>query len=171
MYLNQHIVVDQTGLEGAWDLSFQYTFRTLPGQGETITLFDALEKQLGLKLELTRVLLPVMVVDNVNEKPTDNPPNTKDIRRVPAPPTKFEVAVVKPSTPAERGGFRIQAGGRISVGGMTLRAPIRQAWNLPDELIFGAPKWIDDARFDITAQGDYRQPEAMRCLSILTLSG
>ncbi|HTW65793.1 MAG TPA: TIGR03435 family protein [Bryobacteraceae bacterium] len=157
-YLNQHIVVDQTGLEGNWDFSFHYTWRLLPGQGETTTLFDALEKQLGLKLAFTKATLPVIIVDSVNEKPTDDLPNIGEILKIPPPPTEFEVAVVKPSAPGERSGIRIGFGGALTVSGITLRNLIRIAWNLPDELIFGEPSWTDDTRFDIIAKGTTDNP-------------
>jgi uncharacterized protein (TIGR03435 family) len=35
-------------------------------------LFDAVEKQLGLKLEVRKRTLPVFVIDHIEEKPTDN---------------------------------------------------------------------------------------------------
>lgn len=157
-YLNQRLVVDQTGLDGNWDFTFHYTWRLLPGRGETITLFDALEKQLGLKLAFTKVTLPAIVVDSVNEKPTENVPNISEILKIPPLPTEFEVAVVKPSGPGERGGIRIGFDGGLTVSGITLRNLIRIAWNLPDELIFGEPKWTDDARFDIIAKGTTDDP-------------
>jgi uncharacterized protein (TIGR03435 family) len=37
-----------------------------------VSLFDALTKQLGLKLELRKRVMPVLVIDHVEEKPTDN---------------------------------------------------------------------------------------------------
>ena len=37
-----------------------------------ISLFDALDKQLGLKLELQKHPMPVIVIDHIEEKPTDN---------------------------------------------------------------------------------------------------
>jgi uncharacterized protein (TIGR03435 family) len=38
----------------------------------TISIFEALRRQLGLKLESRKVMAPVLVVDHVNEKPTAN---------------------------------------------------------------------------------------------------
>ena len=40
--------------------------------GGAATLFDAVEKQLGLKLEVRKRTLPVFVLDHIEEKPTDN---------------------------------------------------------------------------------------------------
>jgi len=37
-----------------------------------ISIFDALERQLGLELEARKRLMPVVVVDHLEEKPTDN---------------------------------------------------------------------------------------------------
>jgi len=37
-----------------------------------LSLFDALNKQLGLKLETHNRTMPVLVIDHVEEKPTDN---------------------------------------------------------------------------------------------------
>ena len=38
----------------------------------TITLMEAVEKQLGLKLQLQKRTLPVLVIDHVEQKPTEN---------------------------------------------------------------------------------------------------
>jgi uncharacterized protein (TIGR03435 family) len=37
-----------------------------------ISFFDALTKQLGLKLETRKRMVPVLVIDHMEEKPTDN---------------------------------------------------------------------------------------------------
>jgi len=37
-----------------------------------VSLFDALTKQLGLKLEMQKRPMPVLVVDHIDEKPADN---------------------------------------------------------------------------------------------------
>ena len=76
-YFNNRLVVDQTELKGSWDFSFRFTPKVPAGiqtTGENIPIFDAIEKQLGLKLEMSTVPMPVIVVDSVNQKPTDNSP-------------------------------------------------------------------------------------------------
>ena len=113
-YLNGAPVVDQTGLKGTWDFDFKFSFRQTPIQtgSNKVTLNDAIEKQLGLKLEPVKIALPVIVVDTVNDSPAPNPPGTTESLRVPPPPTEFEVADVKPANPDTRGmNFRIQPGG------------------------------------------------------------
>jgi uncharacterized protein (TIGR03435 family) len=36
------------------------------------TIFDALQKQLGLKLEPTKAMIEMMVIDHVDATPTEN---------------------------------------------------------------------------------------------------
>jgi uncharacterized protein (TIGR03435 family) len=92
-------VKDGTGLEGGFDFTVTYT-RSFPammtaggggrgggpagpgGPGADlnssadpmggITIFQALEKQLGLKLEMQKRPMPVYVIDHLEQKPTDN---------------------------------------------------------------------------------------------------
>jgi uncharacterized protein DUF3738 len=135
-------VVDRTGLEGAWDFTLKFTPQFVRVTGDTLTIQEAIDKQLGLKLESVTVPVPVLVVDSVNRKPTANAPNVAEILRVPPLPTEFEVAEVKPTNPEFRGRrMQIQNGGRVNMSGMTLKSMILQAWNLSDEMIIGPPKF------------------------------
>ena len=43
-----------------------------PDQGGGLTVFAALERQLGLKVEKRNIPVPVIVLDRIEEKPTDN---------------------------------------------------------------------------------------------------
>src|SRR5713226_6202747 len=68
-YFNNRLVVDQTNVKGAWDFSFQFTPKLpagIPTTGEKTPLPDALEQQLGLKLEATTVPMPTIAVNRVN---------------------------------------------------------------------------------------------------------
>ena len=78
-------VVDQTGIKGRWDFTLKWTpdesqFVTLRPPGSMLPppkddappdLFTAIQQQLGLKLEATKALVDVMVIDHV-EKPSPN---------------------------------------------------------------------------------------------------
>jgi uncharacterized protein (TIGR03435 family) len=132
----------------------KYSMRAFfPVQGDLITLPDALEKQLGLKLEIVKEPMPVLVVDSVNQKPSPDPPGAEEALKTAASPTEFEVADVKPSNPDSRGmRFQIQPGGRVNFTGMTLKSLIQQAWSISEDMIVGAPKWLDSDRFDIIAK-------------------
>lgn len=159
-YFNNRPVVDQTGLKGAWDFSFKFTPKVPAGivvTGENIPLFDALDNQLGLKLQAATVPMPVIVVDTVNEKPTDNSPDVA--KSFPPLPTEFDVAEIKPAVPppsGARGGSNGQPeikNGRVYVPGITLKNLIMVAWDLnTDERLAGAPKWLDADRFDLIAK-------------------
>jgi len=155
--LGPNPILDETGLKGGWNFDLRWSafnfFGPMENQGERVSLFEAVEKQLGLKLEERHVPTPVMVVDSVDQKPSENPPGTSDILPVVAPPTEFEVASVKPAEPGGRGmGFRPMSGGRFTATNMPLRLIISQAFlDSPDEIV-GLPAWADSERFDITAK-------------------
>jgi uncharacterized protein (TIGR03435 family) len=149
-------VVDSTGLEGSWDFDIKWTPRALLGQAgaDGITIYDAVDKQLGLKVERQKVPASVLVVDSVNEKPTDTP--AEMARNVPPPPpAEFEVAVIKPSMPDERPFARILPSGTVDLQGFTLKFLIAIAWNFDPnttDMLVGAPKFLDSNHFDVTAK-------------------
>ena len=67
-------VIDKTGLTGTYNLKFEatpeYRINKDP-QPEDINLFDAVQDQLGLKLERQRAGIEVLVVDHI-ERPSEN---------------------------------------------------------------------------------------------------
>jgi uncharacterized protein (TIGR03435 family) len=86
-------VLDATGIEGGWDFTLMFSRSNpmmmgggrggdagrvegaIPSASEptgAFTLFEALEKQLGLKLELRKRTMPVIVIDHLEQKPTEN---------------------------------------------------------------------------------------------------
>ena len=69
-------VVDSTGLKGSWDFDLKWNSRSqiLQAGSDRITVFDAIDKRLGLMLELQKVPAAGTLVDHVNEKPSANPP-------------------------------------------------------------------------------------------------
>jgi bla regulator protein blaR1 len=68
-----HPVVDQTGLDGRFDFTLEWTRRSnnaaLADPGTTIQ--EAIQEQLGLKLKSTKVLMDTLVIDHV-ERPSEN---------------------------------------------------------------------------------------------------
>jgi uncharacterized protein (TIGR03435 family) len=82
-----HPVVNATGINGNWDFTVTWTPPRLmasaaaannggPGMAPdptgTMTFEEALDKELGLKLEVQKRVIPVLVIDHVNRTPTDN---------------------------------------------------------------------------------------------------
>ncbi len=153
-YLDQP-VIDETNLARAWDFTIKWTGRgELEKQGaDGISIFAAVEKQLGLKLELKTASRPVFQVASVNETPTPNAANIAEA--LPEPPAApFEVTVVKPSAPDEQGYGRIN-GDQIETRAIPLMFLITFGWDLnPNnkESIANAPKWLDTKKFDILAK-------------------
>jgi uncharacterized protein (TIGR03435 family) len=83
-----HPIVDATGLAGGWDFLVGWTPRGAlqPSQAPTgaspsgavdaaipdgISVFEAVQSQLGLKLVKQKASIPVIVIDHVDEKPLD----------------------------------------------------------------------------------------------------
>jgi uncharacterized protein (TIGR03435 family) len=150
-------VIDATGLSGAWDFDLQWNSRSrvLPAGAERTTIFRAIDQQLGLRLAAEEVPGSVIVIDSVNEKPTDNAPGVAGL--LPPREVQFEVASVKPSSPDVNDGFSgATAGGGFEARGETMRNLFATAWDVHwdhvDEMIAGMPKWMDSARYDIVAK-------------------
>jgi uncharacterized protein (TIGR03435 family) len=151
-YLLDYPLLDRTGLAGAWNFSLTWSPRRAynwsPAPGGVVTLFDAFEKQLGLKLALTKVSTPVLVV----EKAT--PPRVTD---APKPDMEFEVAEIRPEDPngpaTPCGVISIQPGGRVRIN-MTLRNLIWEAWGAPFDFsrFIGGPKGMDSPCWQILAK-------------------
>ena len=150
-------VLDSTGLKGAWDFDLKWTDKRLlaPAGADGITIFDAVDRQLGLKLEPGKVPMRVLVVDSANEKPTTNSPEVTTALP-PPPPAEFEVASVRPSKPGtDEDVGQFFPGGRYEAHGVPLFFMLTQAWDyrVPGD-ITGLPKWLtrDSPRFDIVAK-------------------
>jgi uncharacterized protein (TIGR03435 family) len=153
-------VTDQTGLTGNWDFNFKYSSPPPPTasdseiDGENITIFDAMEKQLGLKLEAARISTPVIIVDSVNRQPTENPPDVKTILP-PPPPAAFEVADLRLSAPdaPEVRSPGPQPGGRFEARNFPLSFLIKIAWSLNSNgALNGTPPWLNSVRVDLSAK-------------------
>jgi uncharacterized protein (TIGR03435 family) len=145
-YLNRP-VVDKTALKGNWDFDLKWTYNK-PKEGGGTSIFEAVDKQLGLKLESSREPTPVVVIDSLSEKPT---PNVADIDKIlpPPPPASFDVAVIRPANPAEKN-FNIDVEGRrVSVLFATLQTLIYKSYNVNPGLIENKPKWLDDVHWDV----------------------
>jgi uncharacterized protein (TIGR03435 family) len=70
------VLDDETGLSGKFDVKLEYacaSTRSSDAASEPAPdLFTALEKQLGLKLEKTKVPGNLIVIDHLNQEPTPN---------------------------------------------------------------------------------------------------
>ena len=150
-------VIDETKLEGKWDFELKWTGRgQLAAAGaDGISVFDAVDKQLGLKLEPQQVASAVLTIDSVNRKPTDNLPGVAEA--LPPEKPEFEAADIKPVEPGspQGVGIRYSLGGRIDAIG-SIRDFIVMSMQLPPnlaaDLIVGGPKSIETDRYQILAK-------------------
>jgi uncharacterized protein (TIGR03435 family) len=158
LYMPNKPLVNATNLKGAYDFDLEFTYKPAPGG---LTIFDAVDKQLGLKLALENYPTPVIVVDSVSDKPTPNPPAVKE-NLPPPPPGVFDVAVITPSKPDTQLGLQIK-GGQVNVSGVTMKFLITWAWSLNpnnNEALVGAPKWMSDDHYDILGKAAVPDPQA-----------
>jgi len=81
-------VLDGTGIDGAWDFTIDFDSRAnfggrgsgtsgavdgvAPDPSGSVSFEDAIQRQLGLKLEVHKRLGTVLVIDHLEEKPTEN---------------------------------------------------------------------------------------------------
>jgi uncharacterized protein (TIGR03435 family) len=147
--LGRKPVVNATGLSGAWDFEFYWSFSQSSKPGFN-PLPDAVAR-LGLKMELKTAPLPAVVVDSVNEKPTANAPNLAQILP-PTPAESFEVAVIKPSGPSEKHyGFDINAN-TITFRHASPLMLIYFAYEIDQNLIVNQPPWLNQVFYSVTAK-------------------
>jgi uncharacterized protein (TIGR03435 family) len=67
-------VTDRTGLTGAYDFRLEFSRTDVGTQDDAPlpSIFTALEKELGLRLESTKTLYDIVVVDHIDSSPTEN---------------------------------------------------------------------------------------------------
>ena len=164
-------VVNSTHIEGSWDIDLKYPARVMRITPTGIqsengnSLFEAVEKQLSLKLELGKTPQQVLSVESAREQPTADRAGSDDALP-PLPPPQFEVAAIRvcdPKAPAIGGpgpGIvtpRIEPGGRVTATCFPLLLLLRQALNLgASQDIAGLPKSLQGGplanRISITAR-------------------
>lgn len=150
---DRKIVANRTGLDGEWDFTFKYSGRAsfVTSNVTVTTLADALDKQVGLKLQPVDIPASVVIVESVNEIPTPNASNLDNI--FPESVAEFEVADIKPTDPDFKDGmFEVKPGGMMIIRGVPLKDIIGDVWNLADEMVIGAPKSAESDRWDIIAK-------------------
>jgi uncharacterized protein (TIGR03435 family) len=150
-------IVDLTGLHGAWDFDVAYAIRP---DRQGIDFADAIEKQLGLKLEPGTAPQPAVVVDSAVEQPTPNPPGLEKILPPPAA-LAFDVAVIKPSAQQSGGGFGVsREANQVRFSNISIQGLISYAWDISAAMIADAPAWIDKDHWDVLAKSSAEPPPA-----------
>ncbi len=146
-YLN-HPVADQTGLKGAWDFDFRFSYRPVAVDG--ITVFEAVDA-LGLHLQAGTAPRQAIAITSMADTPTPNPPDIDKL--LPPPPLpSFEVAVIRPSkNESKEAQARLASFDQVTMSGSERRL-ISLAWDISEKTIFDAPAYTDDKVWDISAK-------------------
>jgi uncharacterized protein (TIGR03435 family) len=175
--LSQSPILNETGLEGRWNFDLTYSGAMMMGgdSGARISILQAVDRQLGLKLEEEQVPTPVIVVDSVNRKPAENPPGTGEALPPIPVTTEFEVATVKEVEPGTGRApmirrFGMQPGGRFQGQG-PLSFFVNRAFDTNNrDQIVGLPQWADSAIFDIVAKTSVETPSSNPGVDVETLA-
>ena len=132
------------------------------GGSHQVTIFDAVDKQLGLKLTATKTPLPVLIVDSA-AKPSANLPGVAESLAV-EHPKEFDVASIKPIDSTGPGPLRIQVrpGGGVDFSGLPLQTYILQAYQIQNPRLIIPPEMKDAVakRYDTIAKAPSAGPEA-----------
>ena len=151
-----HDVVDETKLTGQYDFQIEWTARgALAAKGaDGISLFDAVDRQLGLKLGLKDISMPALVVERLDRKPTPNEPGAE--KTLAPPPARFEAASIKPAAADNQMVGLLYTGGSTMRAGGTLRQLVAMGLqlspNLANDIVVGLPKFADTTRWEIMAK-------------------
>ncbi len=150
-------VVNATGIEGGWDFGIRWNprSRAVAAGAERVTIFDAVEKQLGLVLASSTAPTEVLVIDRVNESPSANPGDTA--QKIPPRGTQFEVADLKINKSGRsEDSFKTTPDGGLELHNVMLPVAMAAAWDVEtahaEEAFAGIPKWVFGTRVDIQAK-------------------
>ena len=151
-------LADRTEFTGGFDLTLRWTPSWQIGAGsesEEVSVTDAVEKQLGLKVVAGQETVPVLVIDHVNRTPTPNAPGVAAALRAPTL-VEFEVAEVRAHKPGSAFKYATYDS-EADMLGLSLRNLMYEAYGYRGEEL-AAPKWVDTETFDVIAKAPRRVP-------------
>jgi uncharacterized protein (TIGR03435 family) len=72
-YFTDGPILDKSGLKGVYDFKLEWITRVEANNGsDGPTIFDAVQKQLGLKLDARKESVEFLVIDHCEKEPTEN---------------------------------------------------------------------------------------------------
>ena len=151
------IVVDKTGLQGA----FAFTLDWTPGSPKS--LLTAISEQLGLELREQTGPVEMFIIDHAEKITGDESSQTQledqsaaeSIAASMPPARVYEGVSIRPnhSTTALTPFMEFRPDG-FTASNVTLQMLIQQAYRVEDYQIAGAPAWLDRDRYDVEAKVD-----------------
>jgi bla regulator protein blaR1 len=155
--LQDRPIIEKTGLTGNYDVTVRWMPEgmtpderaAIPEQDrpEDVSLFIALERQAGLKLEARKDKVQVLIVDSL-EKPGEAAGSLAPASAAPA----FDAVSVKANTSGKTEvDFAAPRGSRFSATNVSLKMLLMRAFKMKNFEVEGGPSWIDSDRWDIAA--------------------
>lgn len=71
-YFREGPIVDLTGLKGVYDFTLEWVTAGDARNGAQPSMFDAVQEQLGLKLERRKQTVEILMIDKLDRTPTEN---------------------------------------------------------------------------------------------------
>lgn len=71
-YFREGPIVDLTGLKGVYDFTLEWVTADDARNGAQPSMFDAVQEQLGLKLERRKQTVEILMIDKLDRTPTEN---------------------------------------------------------------------------------------------------
>jgi uncharacterized protein (TIGR03435 family) len=151
-------IVDRTGLTGKYDAELKWMpdnmkpedLAAIPEQyrPEDVSLFTAIQQQLGLKLEARKESIDVIVVDSIDQPKDTSAGGT-------SAPAAFDAVSIKPNkSGSDEVHLDAPSGGNFRARNVSLKMLVMRAFKMKNFAVEGGPEWMDSDRFDIAAHAD-----------------
>jgi uncharacterized protein (TIGR03435 family) len=147
-------VLDKTGLTDKYDFTLQWT----PEESQP-AIFDAIQEQLGLKLQPQKAPMEVLVIDHA-EKPSE-PEAQSTAPIVPV----YETVSITPSKSGGHGDILMFGPDRFTSSNASLQQVVREAYGVEDDRISGAPVWLESEKYDVEAK-EYSRADDSRNVAL-----
>ena len=158
-------VLDMTGLTGNYDFTLQWfpgspkDADKSPATGSSI--FQAVQQQLGLKLEPKTAPLEMLVVDQAELPSASHSADTTSTG-----PTYASVSITLNKLGSDRLPLIMFGPDGFSFKNASLQEVIRLAYGVEDDRIIGAPAWLASDKYDFEAKENSSDADDPRKLSV-----
>ena len=140
-----------------YDFSVEWTGRgnlnpTADDAARGVSVFESIDKNMGLKVEKSEEPLSVLVIDSVERTPTPNAPGVSAPAQTRTEPAEFDVAEIHPTRPGSQTQESKMQNGRLELFDISLKNLLNVAYDYDEQMMVGGEKWIDSDSFDLVAK-------------------